>query len=110
MAIAHMAQDREAVKLHWAALKKHRNKNRADTYEASHDADSIITKHAEEYTALHAPVNIVRPDALAAHVSDHASTWAGKTEVPRAQVLEMYLAPIGQAWTALAINLAQAFR
>ena len=36
----------------------------------------------------------MRPDALAAHVSDHASTWAGKTEVPLAQVLQMYLAPL----------------
>ena len=74
LAIAHMAQDREAVKLHWAALKKHSDKSRGDAYEASHDADSIITKRAEEHTALHIPVNIVRPDALAAHVSGHVST------------------------------------
>ena len=86
MAIAHMAQYREAVKLHWAALKKHSNKNRGDTYAASHDVDSIITKHAEAHTALHIPVNIVRPDALAAHVSDHVSTWAGKMEIPLARV------------------------
>ena len=97
LAIAHMAQDREAVKLHWAALKKHRNKSRSDTYEASHDADAIITKHAEAHTALHIPVNIVRPDALAAHVSDHVSTWAGKMEIPVSQVLQMYVAP----WTSL---------
>ena len=103
LAIAHMAQDREAVKLHWAALKKHRNKSRSDTYEASHDADAIITKHAEAHTALHIPVNIVRPDALAAHVSDHVSTWAGKMEIPVSQVLQMYVAPLdklGLHWHA----------
>ena len=94
LAIAHMPQDREAVKLHWAALKKYQNKCRGDTYEASHDADTIIKNHAEAHTALHMPVNTVRPDALAAHISDHVSTWAGKMDIPVAQVLQMYLAPL----------------
>ena len=103
LAIAHMAQDREAVKLHWAALKKHKNRSRSDTYEASHDADMIITNHAEAHVALHMPVNIVRPDALAAHISDHVSTWAGKMDIPSPQVLQMYLAPmdkLGLHWHA----------
>ena len=82
LAIAHMAEDRKAVKLHWAAVKKHQNKCRGDTYEASHDADTIITKHAKAHTALNMPVNIVRPDALAAHISDHVSSWAGKMDIP----------------------------
>ena len=103
LAIAHMAEDREAVKLHWAALKKHQNKCRGDTYEASHDADMIVTKHAEAYTALNMPVNIVRPDALAAHISDHVSSWAGKMDIPLSQVLQMYLTPLdklGLHWHA----------
>ena len=103
LSIAHMAQDREAFHLHMAALKKHQNKCRGDTYQASHDADMIVTKHAEAHTALKMPVNIVRPDALAAHISDHVSSWAGKMDIPLSQVLQMYLAPLdklGLHWHA----------
>ena len=53
----------------------------------------IVTKHAEAHTALHMPINLVRADVLAAHVSDHVSTWASKMEIRIAQVLPMFVAP-----------------
>ncbi|MDA8583481.1 hypothetical protein N9L68_04590 [bacterium] len=54
----------------------------------------IITNHAEGHTSLHMPINLVRVDALAAHISDHVSTWAGKMEIPIAQALQMFVAPL----------------